>query len=268
MAAHAGPIEFFKVISNGRFASASDDKTIKIWNSTNANFIRSLTGHNNIVYGLEQLKNGFLASGSADKSIRIWNPDDGTLIKTIMNAHSSAVIVLKLLANGNLASLSSTNDQNIKIWNMTSYSLVRTIASAYLEDVFSAELLSNGLLAVGSNDNFIHIWDTNVSSQVSIFSPFGQDVYSVKQLNNGSLISAGASPKVCISNTNGSNLVCQDITQVANLNGGILVEQKTLYYPANAGLLIEVNLNDFYNYNVYVVGSTAYEGYAIEYLRN
>ena len=64
--AHNATIRCLAVLSNGNLASASNDKTIKIWNPLNGSLIRILTGHSNWVISVIELLNGDLASGSKD----------------------------------------------------------------------------------------------------------------------------------------------------------------------------------------------------------
>ena len=60
-------------LQDGRLASGSRDKTIKIWNPhDNFECTQTLKGHTHFIYNLIQLHDGRLASGSADRTIRIW----------------------------------------------------------------------------------------------------------------------------------------------------------------------------------------------------
>lgn len=49
--------------------SASGDRTIKIWDSTDGNFLRNLTGHTRGIACL-QYRDNLVVSGSSDNSIR------------------------------------------------------------------------------------------------------------------------------------------------------------------------------------------------------
>ena len=61
------------VLPDGTLASGSWDNTIKIWNTTTGDIIRTLTGHSDWVRTLAVLPDGTLASGSTDTTIKIWN---------------------------------------------------------------------------------------------------------------------------------------------------------------------------------------------------
>ncbi len=54
--------------------SGSVDNTIKLWNQSTGEEIRTLKGHDNFVRGVNFSPDGkTLVSGSADKTIKLWN---------------------------------------------------------------------------------------------------------------------------------------------------------------------------------------------------
>jgi hypothetical protein len=91
---------------DGRLASGSNDKTIKIWNINSETCARTLSGHDGYVSGLIQLSDGRLASGSDDKTIKIWNINNGSCEITL-SGRNGPVCSLIQLSDGRLASTSS-----------------------------------------------------------------------------------------------------------------------------------------------------------------
>jgi WD40 repeat protein len=102
---HTGDVNFLVLLRNGHLASASDDKTIKVWNvQGDGSLVRTLTGHLSHVWSLVVLRNGHWASSSYDQTIKIWNVEgDGRLIRTL-TGHIYPATSLALLKNGFLAS--------------------------------------------------------------------------------------------------------------------------------------------------------------------
>ncbi|MCB8766055.1 hypothetical protein LJE19_19740 [Planktothrix agardhii 1809] len=65
-----------------RLATASDDKTVKLWDSTTGKEIKTLTGHTNSVFGVSFSPDGkLLATGSDDNTVRLWRLDFDYLVK-------------------------------------------------------------------------------------------------------------------------------------------------------------------------------------------
>ena len=74
--AHSYGITRLKQLPNGLVASASDDKTVKIWSpTTDWSLIRTYTQHTSEVVGLEYISStdNTIASGSWDGTIQIWS---------------------------------------------------------------------------------------------------------------------------------------------------------------------------------------------------
>jgi WD40 repeat protein len=61
-------------LKNDHLASASYDRSVKVWNYRNGTLVKSLVSHSDYVYTLVFLKNeNSLLSGSVDRTIKKWN---------------------------------------------------------------------------------------------------------------------------------------------------------------------------------------------------
>ena len=63
---HSGAINALANLPSGEFVSASDDCTLKIWNSTTNQVVRTLSGHLGPVLSVAVFSDGRIASGSLD----------------------------------------------------------------------------------------------------------------------------------------------------------------------------------------------------------
>lgn len=72
-------------------ATGARDKTVKIWDSSTGQVLRTLAGHDNWVRALVFHPSGkFLLSGCDDKTIRVWELNSGRCVKTV-EAHGHFV---------------------------------------------------------------------------------------------------------------------------------------------------------------------------------
>ncbi|MBG1259790.1 NACHT and WD repeat domain-containing protein, partial [Nostoc commune] len=97
-------------------ASASADKTVKLWDAATGRVIRTLKGHTNSVNSISFSDDGkTLASGSADKTIKLWDVATGRVIRTL-KGHTDYVNSISFSDDGKtLASASA--DKTIKLWD-------------------------------------------------------------------------------------------------------------------------------------------------------
>jgi WD40 repeat protein len=64
-------------------ASASEDKSIKLWNISNGLLLRTLTGHTLGITSVDLFSSQILASGSKDQTIKFWNSNTSALVSSI-----------------------------------------------------------------------------------------------------------------------------------------------------------------------------------------
>jgi WD40 repeat protein len=82
---HTDWVYGLKQITPSILASGSWDKTIKLWDITTGQLIRTLTNHTNAIWhSVDLINNGqTLVSGSTDQTIKLWNWSTGECLSTI-----------------------------------------------------------------------------------------------------------------------------------------------------------------------------------------
>jgi ribosomal RNA-processing protein 9 len=82
---HSDEILSLALSDDGKFlASASRDRTIKIWNPKTCEFIFSFEGHRDAVSGLAFRSNSHqLFSCSFDRTVKVWNVDQLAYVETL-----------------------------------------------------------------------------------------------------------------------------------------------------------------------------------------
>ncbi|MDF5706824.1 MAG: trypsin-like peptidase domain-containing protein [Nostoc sp. S4] len=174
-----GAVNSVAISPDGKtLASASQDKTIKIWNLITGQEISTLKGHSGSVNSVAISPDGrTLASASQDKTIKIWNLDTGQEISTL-KGHSGSVNSVAISPDGRTLA-SGSDDKTIKIWNLTTGQETSTL-NGYSEWVESVAISPDGrTLASGGGDNKIKIWNLTTGRLFRIFNGYFNVVYSV-----------------------------------------------------------------------------------------
>ncbi|KAK4171574.1 hypothetical protein QBC36DRAFT_249332 [Triangularia setosa] len=109
-----------------RVASASHDKTIKIWDTASGTCTQTLEGHADWVQSVAFSPDGQrVASGSHDKTIKIWDAASGACTQTL-GGHAEWVQSAAFSPDGQRVA-SGSGDNTIKIWDAASGTCTQTI---------------------------------------------------------------------------------------------------------------------------------------------
>jgi WD40 repeat protein/tRNA A-37 threonylcarbamoyl transferase component Bud32 len=177
-------------------ASASDDKTIKLWNLANKEEIHTLEGHSNWIWTVAFSPDSkTLASGSADKTIKLWNVQTGKLIRTL-EGHTDGVTSVNFSPDGKtLASGSASQDTKIKLWNLETGKLIRTL-EGHTNGVQSVVFSPDGkTLASGSWDKTIKLWNLDTGKLSRTLKGNTGAILSVAFAPDGKSLASGSSDK-------------------------------------------------------------------------
>ncbi|MEH1831336.1 MAG: WD40 repeat domain-containing protein, partial [Nostoc sp.] len=124
-----------------RLASASGDKTIKLWDAATGKPLQTLSGHSDRVYSVVFSPDGQrLASASYDNTIKLWDAATGKPLQTL-SGHSSAVYSVVFSPDGQRLA-SASGDKTIKLWDAATGKPLQTLSghsSAVYSVVFSPD---------------------------------------------------------------------------------------------------------------------------------
>jgi U3 small nucleolar RNA-associated protein 13 len=98
---HQKYINVVRVSPNDKMiASSSQDKTIKIWNSSDLMLVLTLTGHKKGVWDCSfSPVDKLLVSASGDKTVKVWNLTNGTCIATL-SGHLTSLVKVSFINAG------------------------------------------------------------------------------------------------------------------------------------------------------------------------
>jgi predicted NACHT family NTPase len=97
-------------------ASASSDKTVRLWDSATGAARRTLEGHSALVYAVAFSPDGKLvASASYDKTVRLWDSATGAA-RCTLEGHSGVVYAVAFSPDGKLVA-SASLDKTVRLWD-------------------------------------------------------------------------------------------------------------------------------------------------------
>jgi WD40 repeat protein len=155
LAGHTGAVNSLAALGDGRLASASDDKTMRVWDAASGVCLRVLEGHTHGVTSVAALSDKLLASASNDNTIRLWYAAIGVCLH-VLKGHTGGVNSVSALGDGRLASASA--DKTVRVWDAVSGECLRVL-EGHRGAVCVLAALPDGRLASGSlDDPVIRVW--------------------------------------------------------------------------------------------------------------
>ncbi|MEG4486364.1 WD40 repeat domain-containing protein [Microcoleus sp. D2_18a_B4] len=188
---HANRVNAVSFSPNGKLlATSSDDKTVKLWDTTTGKQINTLTGHTNRVLAVSFSPNGkLLATSSDDKTVKLWNTTTGKQIKTL-TGHTNRVLAVSFSPDGKRLATGSA-DNTVKLWDTTGKEI--NTLTGHTDWVWAVSFSPNGkLLVTGSEDNTVKLWDTTIGKQIKTFTGHTDAVLAVSFSPNGKLLATGS----------------------------------------------------------------------------
>ncbi|MGG6268334.1 caspase family protein [Leptolyngbya sp. AN03gr2] len=155
---HTAPVTQVQISpDDSLLISASADKTIRLWNISTGELIRTIAGHNDRVTALSfSPDRESFASASADRTIKIWSIEGD--LRTILQGHTDEVTSIAYSSEGRLAS--GSMDNTVRLWDIDRRT--STILGKHRMAISALAFSPDGkTLASASWDNTIQLWSVN-----------------------------------------------------------------------------------------------------------
>lgn len=181
-------------------ASASTDWTIKLWELSTGEVLRTLQGHTHAVMSVAfspQPNHRVIASGSFDRTVRLWNLNNGECFR-VFQGHTQPVFSVTFSPDGKTIA-SGSFDCTIKLWSVNTGECLQTL-QGHSNRVFGAVFSPNGkIIASASGDETIKLWDVETGCCITTFKcpkPYEgmniADVTGITDATRATLLSLGA----------------------------------------------------------------------------
>ncbi len=181
--------------SDGKWmASGSDDKAIKLWDTSSWREAVIFIGRSNRVTSVAFSPDGkLLASGSDEKTVQLWDVPGQREQRTLVG-HTGTVWSVAFSPDGKLLA-SASDDNTVKLWDMSSGREARTLAG-HAGHVYSVAFSPDGkTLASGATDKTIKLWDVSNGRELRVLTGHGDSVNSLAFTSDGKTLASTSRDK-------------------------------------------------------------------------
>lgn len=143
-------------------ASGSYDRSVILWDRSNAQAVKTLTGHNGAIYDVDiDPASALIATASADQTVKIWSIR-GERLDTLGQPQGE-VLSVRFAPDGNHV-LAAGVDRQIRKWKLVSRSEAAinpllVARFAHEDDVLGIEFIDHRRLVSMSADRTVKLWD-------------------------------------------------------------------------------------------------------------
>ncbi|WP_416212377.1 WD40 repeat domain-containing protein [Nostoc sp. DedQUE09] len=192
---HANSVNGVSFSPDGKMlASASDDHTVKLWDTSTGQEIKTLIGHTNWIWGVSFSPDGkMLASASKDKTVKLWDTSIGKERKTL-TGHTNEVNRNSFSPDGKMLA-SASKDKTVKLWD-TSIGKERKTLTGHTKEVWGVSFSPDGkILASASHDKTVKLWNTSTGKEIKTLTGHRDAVWGISFSPDGKMLASASNDK-------------------------------------------------------------------------
>ncbi|KAF2162675.1 hypothetical protein M409DRAFT_37371 [Zasmidium cellare ATCC 36951] len=170
--------------------SASNDKTVRLWDTLTGEETQKLEGHKSYVNTVAVSANGqIVASGSHDKTVRLWDTLTGKETQRLAG-HDSWVTAVALSPDNQIIA-SGSYDGTVRLWNTRTGEQTQRLG--HDDCVTAVAFCPEGkVVASGSFDKTVRLWNTLTGLERQKFEGHNGDINAVAFSPCGQLVASGS----------------------------------------------------------------------------
>jgi len=190
---HSGSVENVVFSQDGKtLASASVDKTVRLWRSTDGFPLQTFKGHSRSVTHVSFSPDGIkLASSSSDGTTCLWNIHDGSIERTFP-IESGIISCVEFSPEGESLAI-VTGNQGVRIIDVNDGKLIHHINSGY-HGISRVAFSPDGrvLAGVGGGEKVICLWRVTDGILQQRLEGHHANISCVTFSSNGSILASGS----------------------------------------------------------------------------
>jgi WD40 repeat protein len=176
---HSDWVSSVTLTFDGRYAvSGSADRSLKYWDLSTGQCLRTLEGHTEWVTTVCLSADGQRAlSGSADKTLKLWDLASGQCLQTF-SGHANWVLAA-CLSEDNQYALSAGGDCRLRLWDLATGSCLRDFGEHGGPVLCLAWSSDRRYALSGGRDKILHLWDVTSGQCLRTFLGHQEKIHAV-----------------------------------------------------------------------------------------
>jgi WD40 repeat protein len=165
--------------------SASEDKTLKLWDALTGQERLTLQGHTGVVNACAVSPAGnFIVSASGDNTLKLWDAFTGQELRTL-RGHSNAVIACAVSSK---FIVSASSDRTLRVWDPDT-GAARLVLEGHTDTVRSCAISSDeNFIVSASHNGILKVWNDATGQELLTLRGHSGAVYSCAVSPDGTWI--------------------------------------------------------------------------------